>query len=82
MFLQVPFPHGCRSHSSISAKRRSQLIQGLSELKVTTLGVQTGSRQLHDTPGLAGTAWDGEDTVALGCPWHYPAGAGESSRPS
>lgn len=50
MFLQVPFPQGCRSHSSMSAERRSQLIQGLSELKVTVSGVQTGSRQLHNTP--------------------------------
>lgn len=51
MFLQVPFPQGCRSHSSMSAERRSELIQGLSEQKVPILGAQTGSRQLHDTPG-------------------------------
>lgn len=50
MFLQVPFPQGCRSHSSISAERRSQLIQGLSEPRATVLGVQTGSRQQHNTP--------------------------------
>lgn len=33
MFLQVPFPQGCRSHSSMSAERRSQLIQGAERAK-------------------------------------------------
>lgn len=48
MFLQVPLPQGCRSHSSISAQRRAQLIQGLGELRATVLGVQMGSR--YNTP--------------------------------
>ena len=72
MFLQVPFPQGCRSHSSISAERRSQLIQGLSEPRATVLGVQTGSRQQHNTPvacrGSLGSRGHGGPWLSLALP--------------
>lgn len=43
MFLQVPFPQGCRSHSSISAGKRTQLIERRCELRDIVLDAQTES---------------------------------------
>lgn len=64
MFLQVPFPQGCRSHSSISAGKKTLLTE---RLRATALEGRADEAQPAAQCHCGFAAWDYEDTVS--CPW-------------
>lgn len=62
MFLQVPFPQGCRSHSSISAGKKTLLTE---RLRAAVLEGRAESAQPDAQCHCGFAAWQYEDTVAL-----------------